>query len=449
MALSGGMIKRIGDGSSVSIWTDCWIPGLCSMTPSVHIGETNLSRVSELIDTSNWSWKIGLIRENFIAPEEDAILNIPLSNGGGDDFWAWNLEKTGNYTVKSAYRSLMKRNEHRTLAEGTSTETSISEKQMWSTLWKLQVVPKVRVFWWRVLRGILPVESTLQYRHIAQLARCKVCLAENEDMMHALIKCSHARNFWREAESWLKIKLPTLHPDTWTKDILCDPIIPESDRSVIVTIMWSIWTSRNNIVHDKGSLDHVQSLKMTRDALALMELPRHHARILPGHGWRPPEEGWVKINTDAGISSDTARGGAGGIARTKTEFIGAWCKPYPGVTDPMIAEALSLRDGVIFAQLRGFSRVVMEVDCLEIVNLWDSRAVSRSVITPVLLDIEGLASSFTSFIIQHVKRFSNMSAHLCAKLACTQDETSCWMNLVPSFLTVSCQADSGGAVISE
>jgi hypothetical protein len=39
-------------------------------------------------------------------------------------------------------------------------------------------------------------------------------------------------------------------------------------------------------------------LKMTRDALALMELPRHHARILPGHGWRPPEEGWVKINTD-------------------------------------------------------------------------------------------------------------------------------------------------------
>jgi hypothetical protein len=100
-----------------------------------------------------------------------------------------------------------------------------------------------------------------------------------------------------------------------------------------------------------------------------MELPRNHARILPGHGWRPPEEGWVKINTDAGISSDTAMSGAGGIARTKTDFIGAWSKPYQGVTDPMIAEALSLRDGVIFAQLRGYSQVVMEVDCLEIVNL--------------------------------------------------------------------------------
>jgi hypothetical protein len=71
------------------------------------------------------------------------------------------------------------------------------------------------------------------------------------------------------------------------------------------------------------------------------------------------------------------------------------------------------------------------------------------VVAPVLLDIEGLASSFTSFTIQHVKRHSNMPAHLCAKLACTQDETSCWMDLVPVFLTVSCQADSVGAVISE
>jgi hypothetical protein len=38
-----------------------------------------------------------------------------------------------------------------------------------------------------------PVESTLQHRHIAELARCKVCLAANKDMMHALVKCSPAK----------------------------------------------------------------------------------------------------------------------------------------------------------------------------------------------------------------------------------------------------------------
>ena len=63
----------------------------------------------------------------------------------------------------------------------------------------------------------------------------------------------------------------------------------------------------------------------------------------------------MKINTDAGISIDALRRGAGGIARSAIGFIGAWSKPYPGITDPMVAEALSLRDGVIFAKLRGFS----------------------------------------------------------------------------------------------
>jgi hypothetical protein len=141
-----------------------------------------------LIDSDNGTWKSDLVRRNFIAPEADAILNMPLRRDGGDDFWAWDLERTGVYTVKSAYRSLMTQNDHSTQAEGTMTGTSTSEKQMWGRLWKMQVVPKVRVFWWRVLRGILPVEATLQHRHIAQLARCKVCLACNEDTMHALVK---------------------------------------------------------------------------------------------------------------------------------------------------------------------------------------------------------------------------------------------------------------------
>jgi hypothetical protein len=109
-------------------------------------------------------------------------------------------------------------------------------------------------------------------------------------------------------------------------------------------------------------------MKMTRDMLALLEVPLIQAKVLPGHGWRPPEDDCVKINTDACISFDAFKGGAGGVARFPNGFIGAWSKPYPGVTDPMIAEAISLRDGVIFAKLRGFTRVVMEVDCLEVID---------------------------------------------------------------------------------
>ena len=121
--------------------------------PTVHIGDDNLLRVSDLICAESGTWDIPKIRNNFIAPDADAILNIPIRSGG-DDFWAWALGKLGNYIVKTAYRSLTTHKGQRALEEGTMTESSTTDKQLWSHLWKLKVVPKVRVFFWRVLRGI-------------------------------------------------------------------------------------------------------------------------------------------------------------------------------------------------------------------------------------------------------------------------------------------------------
>ena len=78
-------MRRIGDGSSVSTWNDSWIPDLLSLRPSFQIGNANIPFVADLIDAETRSWKIELVRQNFIAPEADAILNIPLGVGGGVD----------------------------------------------------------------------------------------------------------------------------------------------------------------------------------------------------------------------------------------------------------------------------------------------------------------------------------------------------------------------------
>jgi hypothetical protein len=53
------------------------------MIPSVQIGTMPLSKVSELIDVGSWTWKEEVIRNNFIPPDADAILNIPLRREGG------------------------------------------------------------------------------------------------------------------------------------------------------------------------------------------------------------------------------------------------------------------------------------------------------------------------------------------------------------------------------
>jgi hypothetical protein len=124
----------------------------------------------------------------------------------------------------------------------------------------------------------------------------------------------------------------------------------------------------------------------------------------------------VKINTDGVLSLVTHKGGAGGVAMSHSSYLGAWSKPYDGISDSLIAETLALRDGVIFAKLRGFPKMVMKTDCLEVVNLWNTRHES---VAPLLQEIVELVLSFSSFSVQYVLRSANHSAHLYAKLRST------------------------------
>jgi hypothetical protein len=71
--------------------------------------------------------------------------------------------------------------------------SSDEDFEVWKRLWKLDVVPKVRVFWWRVLRGIVPDYRTLSLRHIMDNSTCGICKDTSESLMHALIECSHVK----------------------------------------------------------------------------------------------------------------------------------------------------------------------------------------------------------------------------------------------------------------
>ena len=85
--------------------------------------------------------------------------------------------------------------------------------------------------------------------------------------------------------------------------------------------------------------------------------------------------------------------------------------------------------------------MTFETDCLEVVNLWASREASRSVIAPLLNEIGELVYIFQYFSVQHVIRSANLPAHLCAKHACSREETESWFDSTPSFLVSSLLAD--------
>ena len=168
-----------------------------------------------------------MIRTTFIKVDADAILRIPVA-ARTEDMWSWEPEKHGNYSVKSAYKLLYNaRQQQNRVDQGTSSDDT------WKRIiWKLDVPPKVKVFWWRVMHEFLPAKQVLHRRHIEQVANCDTCGASEESIGHVLMHCTVAKKFWEPTKKLTGVKLPNLHPDTWARDLLF--LGKAEDRAIII-----------------------------------------------------------------------------------------------------------------------------------------------------------------------------------------------------------------------
>jgi len=102
------LIKRIGDGRTTNIWSDRWIPGAIGGKPICRLESGSANTVSDLIEHSGGFWNEQTLAQNFIHADAQAIRRIPLGRAR-DDFWAWEGERYGLYTVRSAYRALVEK----------------------------------------------------------------------------------------------------------------------------------------------------------------------------------------------------------------------------------------------------------------------------------------------------------------------------------------------------
>ena len=82
---------------------DRWILDHFGGRPITTQEATHPVLVSDLLQ--HGSWNTELIKGRFLQIDAAAILRQPIGRGDAD-FWAWNMEKFGVYTVRSAYRLL-------------------------------------------------------------------------------------------------------------------------------------------------------------------------------------------------------------------------------------------------------------------------------------------------------------------------------------------------------
>ena len=126
----------------------------------------------------------------FLPFEARTILNIPLSHNLLEEQIIWVGNKNGEFSVKSAYYIVVGVLD--TMEEGESS-SSDSGCPLWKKRWHLNILPKVRIFAWKMCMNALPTFVNLQRKGVNLCEIFPTCGKEPESTLHILVKCEVAK----------------------------------------------------------------------------------------------------------------------------------------------------------------------------------------------------------------------------------------------------------------
>ncbi|KAM0908407.1 hypothetical protein ACQ4PT_015501 [Festuca glaucescens] len=105
------------------------------------------------------------------------IMQIPVSRHGGDDFIAWPADKSGIYSVRSAYylaRTGSFFAKRCAKARGDSSD-GVAQEKWWKMIWAINCPEKMKFVIWRMTHDCLPTGVQLWQRSIPAEDACVFC----------------------------------------------------------------------------------------------------------------------------------------------------------------------------------------------------------------------------------------------------------------------------------
>ena len=265
-----GIKWKVGCGEKAKFWEDGWkedgvpfklkYPTLFSISKQ----QQHLIKMMGNFTATGWEWDFKWRRQLFDDEMEMAVkflqdLEDISIHPDREDKWIWKEDASGVYSAGSEYKKLM------------SAQTDENQDGVFTELWKVKAPSKAVFFAWRLLRDRLPTKMNLRRRNVEiNDPTCPFCKYKDEDATHLFFSCNKIMSLWWESVSWTNTlgpfpQIPRMHflqHVVWNQNGSSSQIW----KCWWISLTWSIWQHRNNIVFEGDSFN---GSKILEDAVFL------------------------------------------------------------------------------------------------------------------------------------------------------------------------------------
>ena len=181
-----GMIWSVEDGNDISFWYDNWIENCClrdllklddeaNLNPRTKVSEFLQNKQQNVRKLSHHISNQSIVRK---------ITEIPIPITDIKDSYCWGLNSTGIFSTKSA--------------TWLAQDQKLSEGRPWQFkwIWKIDAMPKIKIFLWQMCHNVLPARGTLLRQRCRVDPQCPLCLDDIETIEQLFGECPCAYPIW-------------------------------------------------------------------------------------------------------------------------------------------------------------------------------------------------------------------------------------------------------------